>query len=111
MVNITVDGLKIEAQEGTSVIRAAQKAGIEIPHLCEFEHLTPHGGCRICVVEIEGISTLQTSCTYPVQEGMVVHTNTEKVQKSRKFVLSLLFGERNHFCMYSHIFFPFHRFK
>ena len=100
MVNITVDGLKIEAQEGTSVIRAAQKAGIEIPHLCEFEHLTPHGGCRICVVEIEGISTLQTSCTYPVQEGMVVHTNTEKVQKSRKFVLSLLFGERNHFCMY-----------
>lgn len=99
MIHLTIDGKEVVAPEGTSIIRAARMVGIEIPHLCEFEHLTPHGGCRVCVVEIEGIPTLQTSCTHTVQEGMVVHTNTEKVQDARNFVLSLIFSERNHFCM------------
>ncbi|MBN2046758.1 MAG: (2Fe-2S)-binding protein [Anaerolineaceae bacterium] len=100
MVNLIIDGKSVEAPEGTSIFRAAKQAGIEIPHLCEFEHLTPHGGCRMCVVEIEGVNTLQTSCTYQVQEGMVVRTDTPKTREARKFVLSLLFSERYHFCMF-----------
>lgn len=99
MIHLTIDEKDVVVPESTSILRAARTVGIEIPHLCEFEHLTPHGGCRVCVVEIEGVSTLQTSCTNSVQEGMVVHTNTEKVQEARNFVLSLIFSERNHFCM------------
>lgn len=99
MIHLTIDDKPVVVAEGMSIIRAARTVGIEIPHLCEFEHLTPHGGCRVCVVEIEGIPTLQTSCTHAVQEGMVVHTNTEKVQEARNFVLSLIFSERNHLCM------------
>lgn len=99
MIHLTIDDKQVVVPEGTSIIRAASTVGIEIPHLCEFEHLTPHGGCRVCVVEIEGVSTLQTSCTQSVQEGMVVHTQTEKVQEARNFVLSLIFSERNHLCM------------
>jgi formate dehydrogenase major subunit len=100
MVSLTIDGKKIEAPEGTTVLRAAEIAGIDIPTLCDHAHLTPYGGCRLCVVEVAGARTLQTSCTLPVSSGMEVLTNTPKVRQARKFVLTLLFSERNHFCMY-----------
>ncbi|MBN2503673.1 MAG: molybdopterin-dependent oxidoreductase [Anaerolineales bacterium] len=100
MVKLTIDNQAVTAEEGTTILRAAEQAGIIIPRLCEFEHLTPFGGCRMCMVEIEGIPTLQTSCTTKVAEGMVVDTQNEKVKAAREFVLSLLFSERNHFCMY-----------
>jgi formate dehydrogenase major subunit len=100
MVSLTIDDKKVQVPEGTTVLRAAEMAGIEIPTLCDHPNLTPYGGCRLCVVEIEGARTLQTSCTLPVSKGMVVHTNTPKVRQAREFVLTLLFSERNHFCMY-----------
>lgn len=100
MITLTIDEQQVTVPENTTIFRAAKQAGIEIPHLCEFEALTPHGGCRMCVVELDGVNTLQTSCTYPAQEGMVVHTDTPKVREARRFVLSLIFSERNHFCMY-----------
>ena len=100
MINLTIDKQQVAVEENTTIFRAAKQAGIEIPHLCEFEALTSHGGCRMCVVEVDGVNTLQTSCTYPAQEGMVVHTDTPKVREARRFVLSLIFSERNHFCMY-----------
>lgn len=103
MVKLTIDGKTIEALEGTTVLRAAEAAGIEIPKLCDFEHLKPYGGCRLCVVEVEGARTLQPSCTLPVSNNMVVYTNTPKVRDARKFVLTLLFSERNHFCMYCQV--------
>lgn len=98
MVNLTIDGKNIEVKDGTTVLRAAQQAGIEIPTLCEHQELTPYGGCRLCLVEVEGARTLQPSCTMPVSDKMVVKTSTDRVKEARKFVLTLLFSERNHFC-------------
>ena len=103
MISITIDGKKIEVPENTTVLQAAEMAGIEIPTLCSHPLLTPYGGCRLCLVEIEGARTLQTSCTLPVSNGMVVRTNTPRVHEARKFVLTLLFSERNHFCMYCQV--------
>ncbi|MCL4561753.1 MAG: molybdopterin-dependent oxidoreductase [Chloroflexi bacterium] len=100
MVKVTIDGKDIEVPEGTKVLQAARLAGASIPTLCHHPLLTPYGGCRMCLVEVEGIRTLQPSCTLPVNQNMIVHTDTEKVRSARKFVLSLIFSERNHFCMY-----------
>ncbi|MEA3326818.1 MAG: 2Fe-2S iron-sulfur cluster-binding protein [Chloroflexota bacterium] len=100
MIKLTIDGKNIEVQEGTTVLKAAEATGIYIPTLCSHPQLTPYGGCRLCMVEVEGAPTLQPSCTLPAVNGMVVKTNTEKVMKARKFVLTLIFSERNHFCMY-----------
>lgn len=100
MIHLTIDGKSIEVPEKTTVLRAAKMAGIEIPTLCEHPALIPYGSCRLCVVEIEGFRTLQASCTLPASEGMVVRSNTPKLRASRQFILSMLFSERNHFCMY-----------
>ena len=103
MVNLTIDGKQVQVKEGTTVLNAARAAGIEIPTLCDHPQLTPYGGCRLCLVEIEGARTLQPSCTMPVNNNMVVHTDTEKVRDARKFVLSMIFSERNHFCPYCQV--------
>lgn len=103
MVTVNIDGKTIEVPEGTTVLRAAQSAGIHIPTLCDHPQLTPYGGCRLCLVEVEGARTLQPSCTMPVNNNMVVHTDTAKVKEARKFVLSLIFSERNHFCPYCQV--------
>jgi formate dehydrogenase major subunit len=100
MITLTIDGKQVQVPEGTTVLRAAEKAGIEIPTLCDHKHLFPYGSCRLCLVEVEGARTLQPSCTLPAANGMVVYTNTQPVQEARTFVLTLLFSERNHFCMY-----------
>jgi len=103
MVTVTIDNKQIEVTEGTTVLRAAQSAGIHIPTLCDHPKLTPYGGCRLCLVEVEGARTLQPSCTMPVSNNMVVHTDTKKVMDARKFVLTLIFSERNHFCPYCQV--------
>ena len=103
MVNVTIDGKQIQVPEGTTVLRAAESAGIKIPTLCDHPQLAPYGGCRLCLVEVEGARTLQPSCTLPVTPNMVVKTDTEKVKDARKFVLTLIFSERNHFCMYCQV--------
>jgi len=100
MIKLTIDGKTIEVNEGTTVLQAAENADIYIPTLCHHPQLTPYGGCRMCMVEIEGARTLQPSCTLPASDGMVIRTNTEKIIAARKFVLTLIFSERNHFCMY-----------
>jgi formate dehydrogenase major subunit len=100
MIKLTIDGKTIEAQEGTTVLKAAEEAGLYIPTLCNHPQLTPYGGCRLCMVDVEGARTLQPSCTLPATDGMVVNTHTEKVLNARKFVLTMIFSERNHFCMY-----------
>jgi len=98
MVNITIDGKITEVEKGTTVLDAARQLGIEIPTLCDHPELTPYGGCRMCLVEVEGIKTLQPSCTLPAGNDMVIHTDTQKVHDARKFILSMIFSERNHFC-------------
>jgi formate dehydrogenase major subunit len=103
MVNLTIDGKQLEVKEGTTVLNAARQAGIEIPTLCDHPELTPYGGCRLCLVEVEGAKTLQPSCTMPASNNMVVKTDTEKIREARKFVLTMIFSERNHFCPYCQV--------
>lgn len=103
MVNLTIDGKNVQVPEGTTVLHAAEAAGIRIPTLCDHPALKPLGGCRLCLVEVDGYRNLQTSCTLPVAENMVVRTNTSKVNDARTFVLSMIFSERNHFCPYCQV--------
>jgi formate dehydrogenase major subunit len=103
MVQITINGKQIEVPEGTTVLRAAEMAGIQIPRLCDHKELTPYGGCRLCIVEVQGVRVPMASCTLPVNNGMVVNTETEALKKSRKFILSMLFSERNHFCPFCQV--------
>lgn len=103
MIHLTIDGKQIEVAEGTTVLRAAQHNGIHIPTLCDHPHLAPYGGCRLCLVEIKGARTLMPSCTIPASEGMEVTTTTPKITEARKFVLSMIFSERNHFCPYCQV--------
>lgn len=98
MINVTIDEKTIQVPEGTTVLKAAQMAGAKIPTLCDHPYLTPYGGCRLCLVEVQGARTLQPACTLPASNNMVVQTSTEKVKSARKFVLTLIFSERNHFC-------------
>ncbi len=90
MVNITIDGIEMSVEEGTTVLKAAQSAGIDIPTLCYIKELDPEASCRMCLVEIEGNPKLQTACSFPVAEGNIIHTMSERVVEARKFVLNLL---------------------
>ena len=92
MVTLTIDGVKVQAEEGTSILEVAKFYGIGIPTLCYNDELTPYGDCRLCTVEIDdGIRTrLVASCLYPVKEGIKVKTHTERVIKGRKMILELL---------------------
>lgn len=103
MVKITINEKQIEVPEGTTVLRAAEMAGIHIPRLCDHKELTPYGGCRLCIVDVEGARVPMASCTLPVNNGMVVRTETEAIKKSREFILSMLFSERNHFCPFCQV--------
>lgn len=78
--------------ESRTVLEAALENGIDIPHLCWHPALEPYGACRVCLVEVErnGRKRLVTSCTYPLREGLIVHTDTARVKEARKFSLSLL---------------------
>lgn len=90
MVQLTINGKTIEVPEGTSVLRAAESAGITIPTLCDHADLTPFGGCRMCVVEVKGFRTPMTSCTLQATQGMVVQTETPALIEARKFILEML---------------------
>ena len=92
LVNITVDGRKIAAPAGELLIEACKAAGIEIPSFCYYPGLSLQAACRMCVVEIEKMPKLQTACTVPVAEGMVVTTTSEKVAQARKATVELLLG-------------------
>jgi formate dehydrogenase major subunit len=97
---LTIDGKQCSGVAGETILEVAQKNEVTIPTMCYLKGLTPIGACRMCVVEVEKNPKLLTSCTTPAQDGMVVHTTTEKLFNYRKQVLELLFAGRNHFCMY-----------
>ncbi|MFC1925785.1 FAD-dependent oxidoreductase [Chloroflexota bacterium] len=122
-VSLIIDDVEVKAREGSTVLEAAQEAGIYIPSLCSHPDLPPsqevkpvevvyrkdqdiqststreYEGCRLCVVEIEGTSELPTACTTPVSEGMVVHTNTPAAQELRRRNLSIILGDHPHTCL------------
>jgi bidirectional [NiFe] hydrogenase diaphorase subunit len=89
---LQIDGRKVKAAEGMTVLEAAQSAGIVIPTLCHHEKLEPYGACRICTVEAEvrGRKNLVVACIYPVQPDLVVRTRSEKIDKIRKMILELM---------------------
>jgi predicted molibdopterin-dependent oxidoreductase YjgC len=89
-VHLTIDGRAVQAQEGQTLLQAAQAIGLRIPTLCYHRDLTPTGNCRMCVVEVEGHHFLEAACVYPVAEGMVVHTENERLIRSRRGTLELL---------------------
>jgi formate dehydrogenase major subunit len=99
-INLTINGQAVQARAGQTVMEAATAVGIDIPGLCHHPELKPEGACRLCLVEIEKQRALQPACTFPVTEGLVIQTETEKVIKARKFALNMLFSERAHYCMY-----------
>ncbi|HLI83924.1 MAG TPA: NADH-quinone oxidoreductase subunit NuoG [Bryobacteraceae bacterium] len=90
LVKLTIDGRTVEAAPGTLVIDAAKRQGIEVPAFCYYEGLTLQAACRMCLVEVEKMPKLQTACTLPVAEGMVVRTETAQVAQARKSMLELL---------------------
>ncbi|MEW5867643.1 MAG: molybdopterin-dependent oxidoreductase [Chloroflexota bacterium] len=90
MINLTINGQSIEAPEGATVLQAAEAAGITIPTLCYHKDLTPFGGCRLCVVEVEGARLPATACNLPVSPGLVVHTDTPAIVRYRQSVLRMM---------------------
>jgi bidirectional [NiFe] hydrogenase diaphorase subunit len=98
VVTLTINDQTVTAQEGQSLLAVLRENGIEIPTLCHLDGLSERGGCRLCMVEIEGSNRLHASCVLQVQEGMVVRTHTDKLVAYRKMLLELLFAERNHVC-------------
>jgi NADH-quinone oxidoreductase chain G len=91
-VTLTVDGKKLTVPAGTLLIEACKSTGIEVPSFCYYPGLSLQGACRMCLVEIEKMPKLQTACTTPVAEGMVVATESDKIKQARKSMLELLLG-------------------
>lgn len=90
MAVITIDGTRLEVPENKNVLECALEAGIYIPHLCHHPDLPENGSCRMCIVEVEGQEGVTTSCTLRAQDGMVVHTTSERINKLRTLALELL---------------------
>lgn len=95
---LSIDGKMVTGMAGETIFNAAWEAGIRIPRLCHVGGVSDVGACRLCLVEIEGYKKLMAACMTPVEEGMVVHTNTERLRAHRRLILELLFAERNHVC-------------
>jgi NADH-quinone oxidoreductase chain G len=90
MINLTINGKKVTAEDGDTILDAAMKHNIYIPNLCYDKRLRPYGGCRLCLVEVEGQAKLLAACSSPAQDGMVIHTDTPKLRKLRQTVIELL---------------------
>ena len=92
MVTLTIDGQQIQAEEGAMILDVARDNNIYIPSLCTHEEVTPYGACRLCLVEVtkNGRERLVVSCLYPVEEGLVVTTNSERISNNRKMLMELL---------------------
>ncbi len=99
MVTLTIDGQSVTVPEGTSIMRAAMEVGTEIPKLCATDMIDAYGSCRLCIVEIEGRNGTPSSCTTPVHEGIVVHTQTERLKKLRRGVMELYISDHPLDCL------------
>ncbi len=98
-VNIKINGQRVQAEEGMTILQAAQKAGIYIPTLCYHPDLSVEGVCRICVVEVKGQRLLCPACAYPVSEGMEVNTHSPKVREARRMIVELLLANHPQDCL------------
>lgn len=99
MVNIKINGMPLSVPSGISILEAARYAGIEIPTLCYLKEINQIGACRICMVEVKGARSLVASCVFPVNEGMEIFTNSEKVRNSRRTTLELILSTHERKCL------------
>lgn len=98
-VNIQINGMPLSVPKGVSILEAARFAGIEIPTLCYLKDINEIGACRICMVEVKGARSLVSACVFPVNEGMEIFTNTERVRHSRKTTLELILSTHEKSCL------------
>lgn len=98
MIAVTIDGRRLETAEGRTILQLAREHGIPIPTLCYHEAMEPFAACRLCVVEVDTPKGRQlvASCAYPCSDGLVVHTQTEAVQRSRRMTVELLLASSAH---------------
>ncbi len=101
-LTITIDGVEVKTRPGKMLLEAAIDAGIYVPYLCYHPGMEPFAACRLCVVEVEGSRGSPASCTLPVQEGMVVNTNTSQLYQLRRSVMEMLISEHPHGCLTCH---------
>ena len=98
MPTLTVDDIKVEVPDGTTILQAARQAGSKVPSLCYLEDVQTIGACRVCLVEVQGAKALVASCAAPVAEGMVVKTNSPLARQGRQTVVELLLSEHDGNC-------------
>lgn len=98
VVTLTMDGVPLAIEEGQTILQAAIESGIRIPTLCHLEGVTDVGACRLCLVEIDGLNKLLPACVTQVGEGMVIHTNSDRLTEYRRMTIEMLFAEGNHVC-------------
>lgn len=98
-ITLTIDGRRVEAHRGMTVLEAAQTAGIYIPTLCYDSDLKPFGACRLCIVEIEKMKGLPSSCTVPVANDMVVKTSSPRLERIRRNIVELLLSDHPSDCL------------
>ena len=99
MVQLTINNIKVNAEEGMTVLEAAKSVGISVPTLCHLKELAPTGACRICTVEVDGQRGLVPSCAFPIYDGMIVHTNSARVRRARKTIVELLVENHPQECL------------
>jgi NADH dehydrogenase/NADH:ubiquinone oxidoreductase subunit G len=97
-ISVNVDGKDVAGRPGDSILQICQSNGIPLPTLCHLDGLSSHGGCRLCLVEVDGQRRPVPACTTPATGGMKIQTRTGKLQEHRRMILELLLSERNHFC-------------
>src|SRR2546430_9504167 len=90
LVGVSIDGREVEVTEGSTILDACRRLGVDTPTLCQLDNLTPVNVCRVCVVELEGARVLVPACSRKVEAGMKIQTNSERVKHSRRLVLELL---------------------
>jgi iron-only hydrogenase group A len=100
MLTIEINGKKLEAQKGETILTVARRNGIEIPTLCHMEGFSPSGACRMCVVDAEGFPGLLTACSYPVADGMKVQTHSPRAVETRRTIVQLLLANHPDDCLY-----------
>jgi formate dehydrogenase alpha subunit len=98
-VKLTIDQREVDVPQSWTILQAANKLGVRIPTLCHLWELSPCSACRICVVEVEGARNLAAACSYPVTEGMKVHTGSERVRTARRLVMELILSDHPLDCM------------
>jgi iron-only hydrogenase group A len=100
MLTIEINGKKLEAHKGETILAVARRNGIDVPTLCHMEGLAPSGACRMCVVDVEGFSGLLTACSYPVADGMKIQTHSPRALETRRTIVQLLLANHPDDCLY-----------